>query len=98
MQSGKQSGKLIVEFNHDDMITVAPCARPTYEFDPQATYVLAGGLGGIGRSLSRWMVGRKARNLILLSRSTTYNEETAIFLQELKDRGVNVATPPLRRG
>ncbi|KAL8853081.1 MAG: hypothetical protein Q9221_002112 [Calogaya cf. arnoldii] len=94
MQSGKQSGKLIVEFDHDDMITVAPSSRPTYEFDSQATYVLAGGLGGIGRSLSRWMVGRKARNLILLSRSTTYNEETASFLQELKDRGVNVATLP----
>lgn len=94
MQSGKQSGKLVVTFDDEDVITTMPSSKPTYNFDPHATYLIAGGLGGLGRSLSRWMASRGAKHLILLSRSTAYNEETRIFLQELKDRGVNVATPP----
>lgn len=94
MQSGKQSGKLVVNFDDEDVITMIPSSKPTYKFDPHATYLIAGGLGGIGRSLSRWMASRGVNHLILLSRSTVYNEETRIFLQELKDRGVDVATPP----
>ena len=94
MQGGKQPGKIVVQFDEEDVIPTMPSLKPTYDFDPHATYLIAGGLGGLGRSLSRWMVGRNVRHLLLLSRSTTYNEETSIFLQELKDRGVDVATPP----
>jgi NAD(P)-dependent dehydrogenase (short-subunit alcohol dehydrogenase family) len=34
-----------------------------------ATYVLIGGTGGLGRSMARWMVSKGAQNIVLLSRS-----------------------------
>ena len=96
MQSGKHTGKLVIEFHADDMVPVALRSEPTYEFDQNATYLIAGGLGGIGRSIARWMVGKQARNLILLGRSDSskYGKETTAFLKDLRARGVQVATPP----
>ena len=67
---------------------------PTYGFDPNASYVVAGGLGGLGRSVARWMSSRNARHLILLSRSSTHSEAAQGLLRELRAKGVNVATPP----
>jgi KR domain/Phosphopantetheine attachment site len=67
---------------------------PRYNFNSNATYLIAGGLGGLGRSIARWMAERKAKNLILLSRSGIQHEAARILLDELKAKGVNVAAPP----
>ena len=44
------------------------CA-PSLQLFPGASYLIVGGLGGIGRSLCEWIVDRGAKYLILLSRS-----------------------------
>ena len=62
--------------------------------DPNATYVIAGGLGGLGRSIARWMVDRNAKNLVLLSRFGPRLEVAKLFVEELEVRGVRVWTPP----
>lgn len=51
-------------------LTAAP--RPADEFrcDPTASYLVTGGLGGLGLALGRWLVDRGARSLILLGRRT----------------------------
>lgn len=56
--------------------------------------MIAGGLGGIGRSIARWMVARSARNLILLSRSTVHSDASVTLIKELQQKGICVATPP----
>lgn len=62
--------------------------------DPSASYVIAGGLGGIGRSISRWMVQRGARNLILLSRGgIAQNKPGQTLVEDLTAQGVQVKTP-----
>lgn len=66
---------------------------PKYDFDRNATYVIAGGLGGLGRSIARWMANRNAKNLILLSRSSVRSEAAQSLLDDLKAKGVNVAAP-----
>ena len=70
-----------------------PKSNRSYNFDENATYVIAGGLGGLGRSIVRWMIGRKARNLILLSRSSLQSEAVSAWVSELKTLGVEIATP-----
>ncbi|KAJ6443692.1 Lovastatin diketide synthase LovF [Purpureocillium lavendulum] len=50
------------------------------------------GAGGIGRSISHWMVSRGARNLILLSRSAGGNGKSAPFVTELRKDGCKVKT------
>lgn len=64
-----------------------------YQLSPDATYVIAGGLGGLGRSAARWMVGKGVKNLILLSRSGPISKPAIQLLQEIRDAGVRAETP-----
>ena len=72
---------------------IVPSRKPTYKFDPDATYVISGGLGGLGRSMARWMADRGARNLILLSRSGATRDSAKELVEDLEAANVKVATP-----
>ncbi|RDL41700.1 Thiolase-like protein [Venustampulla echinocandica] len=93
MQGGKNSGKMVIEFSDDAKIPAVLKTKPTYSFQDDATYLISGGLGGLGRSISRWMVGRGARHLLLLSRSGPTSPAAQAFLAEMRDLGVQVETP-----
>ena len=47
----------------------AVAGNPRPEFRPDATYLITGGLGGMGLRVARWLVERGARHLLLLGRS-----------------------------
>ncbi|KAI8963322.1 hypothetical protein F5Y11DRAFT_346662 [Daldinia sp. FL1419] len=79
---------VIVEFNKNDVVNVRATTHPAYYIDPDASYLIIGGLGGIGRAITRWMVTRGARYLILLSRSGLKTSEAQQFLSELHKDGV----------
>lgn len=68
--------------------------NPTFEasFDANATYLLVGCLGGLGRSLTMWMVDRGARDITFLSRSCARGIEVEEFLAELQRLGVEFKT------
>ncbi len=53
--------------------------------------MIVGGLGGIGRSISRWMVNRGAKNLVLVSRSAETQPNVQQLTSELKKAGCRVA-------
>ncbi|GAB1193655.1 hypothetical protein APSETT444_002876 [Aspergillus pseudonomiae] len=59
-------------------------------FSSTASYLLVGGLGGLGRAVSRWMVEQGARYLVYLSRTAGSTEEHSEFIQELKAMGCHV--------
>ncbi|KUJ12390.1 uncharacterized protein LY89DRAFT_722023 [Mollisia scopiformis] len=69
LQSGKNTGKTVVEVHEHDVVPVLPRNRPTWRFDCDSSYMISGGLGGLGRSMTRWMASRGAKNIILPSRS-----------------------------
>ncbi|MCY1057569.1 type I polyketide synthase [Nannocystis sp. SCPEA4] len=48
--------------------TPAPPTPPPLALRPDATYLITGGLGGVGLQLARWLVDRGARHLVLLGR------------------------------
>lgn len=58
-----------------------------------ATYVIAGGLGGLGRSAARWMAANGAKILILLSRSGPKKGLAQQLLDDLRALDVRVETP-----
>ncbi|KAJ6255873.1 hypothetical protein Dda_9332 [Drechslerella dactyloides] len=64
-------------------------------FDSAASYIIAGGLGGLGCDIARWMVERGARHLILLSRSgpSSRSAVAQALIADLKDLEVNCVTP-----
>ncbi|VUC32409.1 unnamed protein product [Clonostachys rosea] len=49
-----------------------------------------GCLGGIGRSLSRWMMSRGARNFVFMGCSGTNKAEARKLVARLEDAGANV--------
>ncbi|KAF7621589.1 hypothetical protein AFLA_011883 [Aspergillus flavus NRRL3357] len=86
-------GKHIVELSEGVTIDVNAVKRPGYYFSNAATYVIAGGLGGLGRSFARWMASRGARHLVLLSRSGPQTQAAKSLLHELRAQGVQVVAP-----
>lgn len=59
-------------------------------FQSDASYVLVGGLGGIGRAIALWMADKGAKNLILLNRSGLAKVSAQSTVQELTEKGVQV--------
>jgi NAD(P)-dependent dehydrogenase (short-subunit alcohol dehydrogenase family) len=67
--------------------------KPKCRLDPEATYLIAGGLGGLGREMARWLASRGARNLVLLSRTGLRTPRAVDLISHLEGDGVRVHTP-----
>ncbi|KAJ5707290.1 Acyl transferase/acyl hydrolase/lysophospholipase [Penicillium malachiteum] len=83
-QNSEGVGKFVFVPGPSDVISIVPDALSAYQFEDEASYVLAGGLGGIGRSVARWMASRGAKNLIFLSRSGRITEPVEEMIANLK--------------
>lgn len=59
---------------------------------PTKSYILSGGLGGLGRSLTRWLMRRGARNFVFISRSGLDKQPSRDFVAELERDGAFVTT------
>lgn len=86
MQKGSHIGKIVIKFPQEDTLPLAP-TTPLPELRSDATYVLVGGLGGLGKAIAHWMVSYGARNLMFLSRSAGKSEEDQGFFKELSLMG-----------
>ena len=70
MMSGQHEGKLVLEAptrSGDSSLPVTDC-RPF--LDPDATYLVTGGLGGLGMKLLLYLAGCGARHLTLMDRAS----------------------------
>lgn len=57
---------------------------------PDATYILVGGTGGLGRSMARWMVTKGAKHIVLVSRSGSVTGRVKELVDELGAMGANI--------
>ncbi|KAI1769842.1 KR domain-containing protein [Hypoxylon cercidicola] len=88
--SGARMGKVTVTFEDGaDRILVRPRRYET-TFPPNKNYLMVGCLGGIGRSISRWMISCGARSLVFLGRSGLKKPEAKSLVDDLLKRGVRV--------
>ncbi|KAL5041185.1 hypothetical protein BDW71DRAFT_213267 [Aspergillus fruticulosus] len=94
MQSGKSMGKLVIEMKKEDHVLTVLQPKPANILDPNATYLIAGGFGGIARRTARWMADRGALHLLLLGRSGPKSDHARLLLEELESRNVQVYAPP----
>ncbi|KAI0181683.1 putative polyketide synthase [Hypoxylon sp. FL1284] len=94
LRSANNDKPLVISFDESEVVDIRMKRQPTSQLDPRATYLISGGLGGLGRSMSRWLVGRGARYLILLSRSGPRTLEAAELLSEFEKMGVRAEAPP----
>ncbi|KAK0734704.1 hypothetical protein B0T26DRAFT_845131 [Lasiosphaeria miniovina] len=94
LQGGKNIGRIMITVGRDDVVPQLVLRHRPWTFDPQASFVIAGGSGGLGRAIARWMVSRGARHLILPSRSGGASSKAASELvAELRAKGARVQVP-----
>ncbi|KAJ5920923.1 Fum1p [Penicillium verhagenii] len=93
MQQGSHMGKVVVDMQ--EVTKSSPHLQSgisEIRFLGNASYLLVGGLGGIGKTLSAWMVNNGARNLVFLSPSAGKSKEDQEFIGELEAQGCVIAT------
>ncbi|KAL8339056.1 hypothetical protein RB598_007393 [Gaeumannomyces tritici] len=85
LQAGKVHGKILVTAAPDDMVK-ATYSTKAFEklLRPDATYIVVGGTGGIGRSIARWMTQKGARHITLVSRSAKVAPKVAQLIDEAR--------------
>nr|ALQ33013.1 putative polyketide synthase [Fusarium subglutinans] len=83
-------GKIVISL--EDQQARVPVAPPLYlsVFDPEKVYFLVGCLGGLGRSLSRWMMTRGARRFVFLGRSGADRPSARQLISRLEQAGATV--------
>ncbi|KAF7560277.1 hypothetical protein G7046_g3869 [Stylonectria norvegica] len=94
MQSGKHIGKLVIEPHRSDIVSVVQPPQPFARFDSDASYVISGGFGGLGREIISWMVDRGAKNLIVISRRGAVEDSAQALVADLQFReDINILAP-----
>ncbi|KAK8859176.1 lovastatin nonaketide synthase [Apiospora arundinis] len=84
------ASKILLAYEKSDMPLLVAPSVPTASLDADASYLLVGCLGGLGRSLTSWMMKRGARNFCFLGRSGADAKDAAVLVEELKAAGANV--------
>jgi NADPH:quinone reductase-like Zn-dependent oxidoreductase len=82
MAQGHHTGKLVIT------------QRQPVAVSDRATYLISGGLGGLGLACAQWLAGLGARHLVLLSRRAP-NEVARAKIAELETQGVEVFVAPV---
>lgn len=91
-KKGDHIGKVVLVPGKDDIIPIAPTRfKSTALFEAQKTYLLVGGLGGVGRTLSQWMIRKGAKHLAFFSRSGDDQPEARATVVWLQKRGICVS-------
>ncbi|GAC1300324.1 MAG: type I polyketide synthase [Steroidobacteraceae bacterium] len=95
MQASRHIGKVVVTFGRDFAPLGLDCAQPPpLAIRADATYLVSGGLSGLGLRTAQWLAERGARHLALLSRrGAAATPEAQEALAELMARGVSVIAP-----
>jgi acyl transferase domain-containing protein/NADPH:quinone reductase-like Zn-dependent oxidoreductase len=86
---GKHVGKHVVTFKPDSLVRMVR-APPAVTFDPEACYIITGGLSGLGRSIIQWIGDRGARELVVLSRRGPSAPEAQTLIDTFSKSDIHV--------
>jgi NADPH:quinone reductase-like Zn-dependent oxidoreductase/aryl carrier-like protein len=95
LQNENCTTRVAVDLASDTMVDMVLDSNKVPLFDPEASYLLAGGFGGIGQNIARWMVQNGVKNLIIPSRSPYEGTGSAreALVQELGAQGARIEAP-----
>lgn len=90
MQKGDHIGKLVVSMPHDHADLPSEVGHDGLSLRDEGAYLFVGGLGGLGRSITTWLVEKGATHLVFFSRSASQVLDDDPFVQELQSLGCTV--------
>lgn len=90
MQAGKYLGKQVFTWADEDIVPVVQPPESSLQLNPEGVYLLVGGLGGLGRSLSLKLVQLGARKICFFSRSGAKSAAAKDLVHDLEQLNVQV--------
>ena len=91
MAAGKHTGKILIKVGDEKAPLDTPIlAYPQFNAIPDKSYVIVGGLGGLGLEMADWLVLRGARNLVFVSRGGIKNGYQKLRTELWKSYGVKI--------
>ncbi len=90
LQDGDHLGKITLKMPEDYVPLATAVEGEPVTVRGDVAYFLAGGIGGLGRSLALWLIERGARHLVFLSRSAGTSESSHRLSVELESMGCSV--------
>ncbi len=89
MAGPEHHGKIVVRMV-DEPVTVPAVSLPGAPVRSDVTYVLTGGLGGLGLTVARWLADNGARHVALVGRHGVATGAAEQVVADLTARGVDV--------
>lgn len=83
-------GKVVISLDNPSAIVQAVPARYSASFDGEKSYLLVGCLGGLGRSVAKYMLSRGARHFSFLGRSGADKPAAAELVRSLEKAGATI--------
>ena len=88
--SKNRMGKIAISFENDTSVVNVLPTKYDSKFSSEKTYILSGCLGGIGRSISKWMMKQGARKFAFIGRSGLDKEPARRLVKDLEEAGADV--------
>ncbi|KAJ5219498.1 hypothetical protein N7468_008702 [Penicillium chermesinum] len=90
MQGGSHTGKLVLVPGAEDQVRVVTRPRPLRLDRSESTYLVVGGLGGVGRAIALWMIEQGARHVLVVSRNAASHPDAAQLIDNASAHGCNL--------
>ncbi|KAE8373903.1 hypothetical protein BDV26DRAFT_296514 [Aspergillus bertholletiae] len=85
-------GSVALSADEKSTVAVVP-TKAAGKVSSEASYLIVGGSGGLAQSAAHWLVGRGAKNLVLVSRSAGTSNGVAALAAKLMAAGCRRALP-----
>ena len=90
IQSRKHTGKVVLTVGEEIMVKALPPPNETMHLEGSGTYVIAGGLGGLGQKIIHFLANHGAKNILVLSRRNLGQADRQNLEAELSSSGAIV--------
>jgi acyl transferase domain-containing protein/NADPH:quinone reductase-like Zn-dependent oxidoreductase/SAM-dependent methyltransferase/acyl carrier protein len=89
LQKARHVGKIVCVMPESDCQASGAGSLVTPMFNDKSSYLITGGLGGIGFEVAKWMAQSGAQNIVLAGRNTP-NEKVAEDIHRINSNGKNI--------
>ncbi|KAF2108938.1 hypothetical protein BDV96DRAFT_652537 [Lophiotrema nucula] len=90
MQTGKHTGKLVLLPSPHCQVPVLAAKRPVSLSAANSTYMIVGGVTGIGTAITEWFMSQGAKNLLLVSRHASTHSLGSILQAKGESLGCKI--------
>ncbi|KAL4941948.1 hypothetical protein BDV06DRAFT_222645 [Aspergillus oleicola] len=90
IQQAQHVGKVVLTVEEGQAVKAIPPVPEQAQLRADATYLIVGGFGGLGRAIIAWSADHGAQHILCLSRSGDPNSQGQELIDELGARGITV--------